>query len=321
MPVRSFVLAITLGLVSTGASAFACELKPIDPGGDAVATRFIAAPQPRVREAIADAMQAGGVLLFRVSDESVEGERTFERVHALNLQAGDEAIHATLKSSTQDGAAGTLVRVETSRHENKKGVPKHTWSTGILEQAACLVSLLSVDDPLRRPAAPLVDPTEVQVPDSTVIEVRARHFLFDSDLKPSQKIVFETAAPVIVNGSTVIPAGLLVMASVERATDIREGGHGAEGELMFKYLVLPDGTHLPIRAAMDLKGKSVSKGVMVSVIVLSTILTNAGGGASITGAGYAIPAGTELKVQLDGEQKIRVSHIVASAPQPSGFAR
>lgn len=318
---RSFIFAFALALVSSGSDAFPCELQKIQPGGNALVTRFIASPQPRVREAIADAMQAGGVLLFRVSDESVEGERTLERVNVLGLQAGDEAIHATLKSSTQNGAAGTLLRVETLRRESKKGAPKHTWSDSILEQAACLVSLLSVDDPLRRPAVPLVDGVDVQVPDSTVLEVRARHFLFDTDLKPNQKIPFETAAPVIVNGSTVIPPGLLVVASVERATDIREGGHGAAGELTFKYLMLPDGTRLPLRAAVDLKGKSVGKGVLATAIVISTILTSAGGGASVTGMGYAIPAGTTMKVQFAGEQKFRVNRTVASESPPSGLTR
>jgi hypothetical protein len=60
MTIRSFIFAFALALVCGGSSAFHCELQKIQPGGNALATRFIAAPQPRVREAIADAMQAGG---------------------------------------------------------------------------------------------------------------------------------------------------------------------------------------------------------------------------------------------------------------------
>lgn len=310
MTIRGFAFAFAV------AGAFAAvspgALPTIQPGGNAVETQFIPAPLTRAREAVADAMQAAGVVLFRVSDESVEGERAYERVKVLGLEAGDEAIHATLKSSAQDGAAGTLVRVETLRRAGKKGAPKHTWSAAILEQTACLVTLLSVDDPLRRPPVPLVDGMDVQVPESTVLEVRSRHFLFDSEVKPNQKIPFETAAPVIVNGWTVIPAGLLVVASVDRASDVKEGGHGAEGELAFKYLVLPDGARLPLRAAVDLKGKSVSKGRLATGIFLSTILTNAGQGASVTGQGYAVPAGTMMRVQFDGDQKFRISRAAVS---------
>jgi len=256
-----------------------------------------------VREAVADAMQAGGVLLFKVSDQSVEGERMNERVKVLGLQEGDEAIHATLDPSTQGGESGTMVRVETLRRANKKGAPKHTWSAAVLEQAACLVTLLSLDDPLHRPTASPADGAEVQVPDSTVLEVRARHFFFNTDVKPNQKIPFETATPLVVNGSVLIPSGLLVVASMDQASDIKELGRGAKGQLSFKYLVLPDGTRLPLRGAVDLQGKNVSnKGALIA-----TGLVVSWGVAAVTGLGFAIPAGTTMSVQLDGDQKFRVS--------------
>ena len=244
-------------------------------------------------------------MLFKVSNQSVEGERVDERVKVLGLPAGDEAIHATLDASTQGGEAGTLVRVETLRRANKKGAPKHTWSTGVLEQAACLVTLLSPDDPLHRPMISPADVVEVQVPDATTLEVRARHFLFNTDIKPNQKIVFETAGPLVINGSVVIPSGLLVVASMDRASDIKELGGGAKGQLSFKYLVLPDGTRLPLRGSVDLQGKDVSKGLLI----VGTVAFGAGV-ASNTGRGFAIPAGTTMSVQLDGDQKFRVGGVV-----------
>lgn len=295
-------LALVCVLIRACAAAPPCTPQKIQPGGDALETRFLAAPLPRVREAIADAMQAGGVLLFKVSDQSVEGERADERVKVLGLQAGDEAIHATLDPSNQGGEAGTMARVETLRRANKKGAPKHTWSAAVLEQAACLVSLLSLDDPLHRPTVSLADGVEVQVPDSTPLEVRARHFFFNADVKPNQKIPFETAAPVVVNGSVVIPSGLLVVASMDQSSDIKELGRGAKGQLSFKYLVLPDGTRLPLRGAADLQGKDVSKGLLIAGTVAfgTGVLAN-------TGRGFAIPAGTTMSVQLDGDQKFRIT--------------
>jgi len=43
----------------------------------------------------------------------MEGERTKERVYALRLPHGDEAIRAELAPLVQEGKAGTQVRVET----------------------------------------------------------------------------------------------------------------------------------------------------------------------------------------------------------------
>ncbi len=299
-------LALVLVLIRTCSAAAPCEPQKIQPGGGALETRFIAAPLPRVRDAIADAMQAGGVLLFKVADQSVEGERADERVKVLGLESGDEAIHATLDPSTQGGEVGTLVRVETLRRANKKGEPKHTWSAAVIEQAACLVTLLSVDDPAHRPPAPVADGTEVQVPDSTALEVRARHFFFNTEARPNQKIPFETAAPVVINGSVVIPSGLLVVASMDQASDIKELGRGARGQLSFKYLVLPDGSRLPLRGEIDLQGKDFNKGLLITTTAVFGV------GAAITGRGFAIPAGTRMSVQLDGNQKFHVSQAATS---------
>jgi hypothetical protein len=294
-----------LALMCSAASAYAagpeCVLQKASPGGDLVVTRFILAPVTRAREVIADAMQATGVLLFRDTEQFVEGERAIERIQVLGLPRGDEAIHADLTSVNQDGKAGTQVRVETLRRGNQKGAPKHVWSTAVLDQAACLVSLLSLDDPGGRPKVSPLDGVEKHIADSTSVPVRSRHFLFNMDLKTGKVVPFETAENMLVNDSVLIPAGSLVAASVEESNDIAEHGRGATGQLRFKYLVLPDGTRLSLRGIVDLQGKDVSKAVLAVLTVIRPA------GLSITGTSFAIRAGTLFRAEVDGEQKIRVS--------------
>lgn len=294
-------LAILCAAVSADAATPPCELQKISSGGDAVATRFLPAPLPRAREVIADAMQAAGVLLFKNTEQSVEGERAVERITVLGLPHGDEAIHAELTPGIQDGKAGTQVRVETLRRGNKKGAPKHVWSVAVLDQAACLVSLLSLADPLRRPTVSSMDGVEIPIADSTSVPVRAQHFFFNTDLKTGKSVPFETAENVVVNDSIVIPSGSLVTASVEESSDIGEFGRGAGGQLRFKYLLLPDGTRLLLRGIVDLQGKNVNKGALAALAVINTA------GLSITGTGFAIHAGALFRAEVDGEQKIRVS--------------
>jgi len=286
------ILMILCAPSPTYAAESTCSASQISPGGDLVATRFLAAPLPRAHEAIADAMQAAGVFLFRNSETLVEGERTKERVYALRLPHGDEAIRAELAPLVQEGKAGTQVRVETRRRSNKKGVPEHAWSAAVLEQAACLISLLSLDDPLTRPKAPSADGILVRVADSTQLLVRSRHFMFNTDLRTNQAVPFETAEDIVVNGSIVIPVGSLVTASVEQSRDIGEF-HGANGQFRFRYVVLPDGTRLPLRGIADFR---VKVGFFYGPV-----------------AGFAIPAGTPFQVEIDGEQDVRISR---AAPPP-----
>jgi hypothetical protein len=298
-------LAILCAAVSAGAATPSCALQEISPGGDPVVTRFLPVPLPRAREVIADAMQAAGVFLFKNMEHSVEGERAGERIIVLRLPHGDEAIHAELTPIVQDGEAGTQVRVETPRRGNKKGAPKHVWSTAVLDQAACLVSLLSLDDPFSRPKVSPADGAEIQITDSTSVPVRSRHFFFNTDLKANKVIPFETAENVVVNGSIVIPAGSAVAASVEQSSDIGEFGKGATAQLRFKYLLLPNGTRLPLRGILDLRGKDVNK---TALIALSPVFGT--GVFSITGDSFAISAGALFHVEVEGEQKIRVSRAI-----------
>ena len=316
MTVRYLVLL--LAAASAYGATPACTTETIKPGGDAVVTRFIAAPLPRVHDAVADAMQAAGVFLFKNADESLEGPRTGERVTALRLAPGDEAVRAELTTHTEEGKAGTQIRVETLRRDNKKGPPKQAWSTAVLDEAACLVSLLSLDDPLHRPKLPAASGAEIGIGDSTSLLVRSRHFFFNTDAKPNHVIPFETAEDVAIDGSTVIPAGALVAALLEDIKDVGEFGRGAKGQLRFKYLVLPDGTRVPLRGVVDLKGMNRGKGDLIGTGVAVGVIEGAplgvGAVAAETGFGFAVPAGTLFQVKVDGRQSIRVSRPVSGTP-------
>jgi len=314
---RLLVSALGLALIPAipAAPQATCATQEFTAGGDAVVTRFITAPVPRVHEALADAMQANGVLLFRNSDQAIEGERVAERVKVLGLPSGDEAIQARLEPSTSGGAAGTMLRVETLRGQGKKGSPKHAWSAAVAEHTACLISLLSLDDPLHRAAVKDGDSVEVRIPDSTVLVVRSRHFFFNADLQTGQTIEFETASPLVIDGKTIAPSGLLVVASMDQLSDIKDFGRAAKGELRFKYLLMPDGTKVPLRGEVDLSGKTaIKKNVADETVTLAATaaLVAAGGGGSLMGAGapgtgFAVLAGTPMSVQIAGDQAVHVA--------------
>lgn len=321
---RLLISALGFALIPAipAAAQSSCATQSYVSGGDIIVTRFIAAPVPRVHEAVADAMQGNGVLLFRNSEQSVEGERAVERVKVLGLPSGDDAIQAKLEPSTSEGTAGTMLRVETLRGQNKKGSPKHVWSTAVVDHTSCLISLLSLDDPLHRAAVPDGNPTEVHIPDSAVLEVRSRHFFFNADIRAGQTIEFETASPLVVSGKTVAPSGLLVVASMDQLSDIKEFGRAAKGELSFKYLVMPDGTRVPLRGEINLSGKSTTKqnvGDETARLAATAALVAAGGGGSLMGAGapgrgFAVLAGTLTTVRVAGDHVVRVVETKNTTP-------
>jgi len=318
---RGLEKILTLCLMIGCAVACARAVEPgcavsTSPGGEQAATRVLAAPLPRAHEVVADAMQAMGVFLFRDTEELVEGERTAERVVALGLPHGDEAIRAELTPLTQGGDARTQVRVETRRGSNKKGTPKHFWSAPVLDQAGCLLGLLSLDDPSHRPKIGPSDGPELHVADATQIAVRSRRFFFDTDLKPQKLVPFETAEDVVINDSLAVAAGSLVMASVGLDSDIGPFGRGAKGELIFRYLVLPDGTRLPLRGFIDLKGKGANLNKLEKGLVIASSIASRTDFASGTGSGFAVPAGTLFYTQVDGEQKIHAARARDKGKKP-----
>jgi len=121
----------------------------------------------------------------------------------------------------------------------------------------------------------------------------------------------------------VIPKGAFVAASMQGLSDNKSFGRAAKGQLEFKYVVLPDGTRVPLRGEVDFTGKSThTKGVVGEAATLATTaaIVWAGGsgplgdvGFSNPGLGFAVPAGTVVNVQFDGEQKVRVNRATAPA--------
>lgn len=307
-----------LVLLWAGASAHGvqpgCVPLKISAGGEPVVTRFLAAPLARAHEAVADAMQAAGVFLFRDTEGLIEGERTQERVAVLALPRGDEAIRAELVPSSEAGKPGTQVRVETRRGRNKKGKPKHIWSAAVLEQAGCLLDLMSLDDPIHRTKTEPADGPLIQIADATRVAVRSRRFFFETELKAHKLIPFETSEDLIVDNSVAVPAGSLVMASVGKSNDIGEFGRGAQGQLQFVYAVLPDGTKLPLRGIVDLRGKGNSADLnnAEKSLLIATSIVGPLDLASGTGTGFAVPAGTLFYAEVDGNQKFHARRAVTS---------
>jgi hypothetical protein len=296
MTAAAIVIAVALALGSAQSGQGAgCSTQPVRPGGQFVESKFFDAAPQRTREALEDAMQAVGVLLFESSPAVIRGERAGPRVRALHVPAGDEAVFGFLEAAERDGKAGTLVRIETRRRGGKNGEPKQSWSSAVLDEAACLLSTLGMEDPSARAGATASEadagqPLEVRVPADTAVTLVLRRFVFSSDLRINQKVLFEVASDVSVGPDIVIRRGALGVARV-KATEDAAGSKSAKARMEFEFVSTVSGDRIPVRGVASLVGET-------------------GGFPSLAwgiGQEFAMCAGTRFDVTVDGEQRVRVA--------------
>jgi len=288
------VVAMTLGSAQPGESE-GCSARVAHPGGQFVESRFFDASPQRTREVLEDAMQAVGVLLFGSTAAVVRGERVAPRVKILGLPPGDEALFGYVEASKQDGKAGTLVRVETRRRGGKKGEPTQSWSAAVLDEAGCLlITLVGMEDPSVRADgaasnAGTGQQREVRVPAEAAVTLVLRRFVFSTDLRVNQKVLFEVASDVPVGPDIVIRRGALGVARVKGTQD-SAGSRSAKARVEFEFVSAVGGDRIPVRGIAMLAGEvgkfpSLAWGI---------------------GQEFALCAGTRFDVTVDGEQRVRV---------------
>jgi hypothetical protein len=287
-------VVLALGAAQTRQSG-ACMGRPVQPGGQPVESRFFGASLERAREALEDAMQANGVLLYESAATVVRGQRVGPRVNALGLPRGDEALVGHLEAAERDGLAGTLVRVETRRPGGKEGNPNRNWSAAVLDEIGCLVTTLAGGERTVAGGGGVAadaaggQPRDVPVPAGTSVTLLLRRFFFWSDLRVGQKLPFEVASDVSVGPDVVIRRGALGVARVKAAGDAEEP-RSLTARIEFEFVSAVSDTRIPVRGAASFAGE---KGKFPT---LSWGVWHA----------FALCAGTPFDVVVDGDQRVRV---------------
>lgn len=120
-------------------------------------------------------------------------------------------------------------------------------------------------------------------------------------LRVGQRFRLETAAPVMVQGTTVIPVG---SPAVGEITDVRNKGMwGKSGHLGARVLyVTVNGRQIRLSGAFDDKGVAGGVGaVAVSVILIPVA------GFFMTGTSARVPAGTSVKGFVDEDVQLAIA--------------
>lgn len=296
------VCALWIGLMFPMVTAAGgdCPAREIVPLGAPVETRFFDASVNRTRDAVADAMQAVGVVLYENGARLIRGERRPARVKAMDLPKGDEAVAAFLDAALRDGRQGTSVRVETRRPGGKPGSPDRSWSGVVLGETGCLLGLLVVTDAVMPPPDSAGESErEVALPDGTPLTLLLRHFVFSAELRVNQRLAFESRDDVKVGPDIVIPRGAPAVARVLSAEGAEVWGKGARAAIAFQMVSAVNGFKVPIQGSRNLHGAGAGK--------LAIGLATVNSWFEPTGRQFAIPAGTPFQVTVEGSQKIRLN--------------
>lgn len=296
---RSLV-CLVLFLLPAAAEPPECPANKFAAAGNAVESRFFVAPIERVREVVADSMQAIGVLLFEQGDAVLRGERSGDRVRAMRLPGGDEAVISSLEPSEQNGVRGTMVRVETRRRGSKGGSPKQSWSATVLDEAQCLLGLLRTEDPSRQTAPGKQGEREVFLPGGTPVVLVFRRFYYSTDLKVNQRLVLEVVSDVKVGEDIVIPRGAFAVARVKSVREKEEGQWGRSAQALFtvESIALAGGQKIAARHEEQVGGRSSRR--------LSHLAWDPWGEGYFSGSTFGLRAGTPLEVLTEKDERIRV---------------
>jgi hypothetical protein len=129
-------------------------------------------------------------------------------------------------------------------------------------------------------------------------------------LRVGQRFRMETAEPVIVQGTTVIPVG---SPAVGEITDIRNKGMwGKSGHLGARILhVTVNGRQIRLSGAFDDKGVTGTAGVVAALALVPVA------GFFMTGTSAVVPVGAMVKGFVDEDVQLSIA---AASPAPLAVA-
>jgi hypothetical protein len=293
----TLLAALTLSFSEPHSGQLAgCVAEPVQPGGRAIESRLFEASLRRTHDALEDAMQAAGVLLYESSDSRMRGERVVKRVAILGLPKGNEMIVGRLEAANRDGRPGTLVLVETLRQGGKTGEPKQSWSRAILDGTGCLLTTLVGADSRSNHAAVSSSPAdpgdsrEISLAGGTSVPLLLRRYWEYDDLQFGKKISFEAASDVAVGADVLIRRGSFAQATVTGFVDAKPGFWKTEAPkalMRFDYVTAVGGERVPISGEVSMQLKNYTP--MMNPVM-----------------GAALRAGTRFEATVVTDQHVRV---------------
>lgn len=155
--------------------------------------------------------------------------------------------------------------------------------------------------------------SQTLLPEGMTVHLQTRDEISSKTAKTGDPVNFVVRDPVVIGGTTVIPAGSTALGQVTRARDNGLLGRSGKLEISVSHVDV-GGRQIPVRGARDKKGASGTVGVVGAAVVFLPL------GLFVKGREAKIKAGTPIDVYVAQETPIAVASAepadVAPAPSP-----
>lgn len=315
------VLAV-LVLVSSGllrAQTPPCGKAIVQIEGPKDYEQFVPASPEQVKTALLKAIPALGAKVHKDEGLHIETEDDTALRQAIQQMNRDSGVRGKyeglgalgkividIRETTQGDEKGSLLHIEFHKNGFVGRMGGEGYSKPLAEETACLVKLLSVNDPVKNPRGlDSQNPTPARalsLPEGTSLQVSLLDPLYSKKVQKKgvgEAIQFEVAEDVVVDGVTVVRRGALATAHMSEVQKSKIAGRHAEMDFVFDAVTAVDGQNIPIKA-----GDEKTKGGRHNETVRNLMISPAFGWMA-KGSEVLIRAGTGYDVEVSGQHTIQ----------------
>jgi len=313
------LLLLMAALCRLGAETPPCGMTIIRVEGRKVDERFIAAPREQVKADLLKALPALGTKVNKDKGFHIEAKTDmalFAIASQKNRDSGVRGMHAGLgafgtfridiRQATQEGVKGSVLHIEFHKNAFHGRVGSEGYAQPLGEETACLVKLLSTNDPAKNPRGiQSNDPAAqraVTLPEGTPLKVLLPDPLYSKKLKKSsagETVQFEVAEDLVVDGAVLVRRGALATGHFTKVEKAKGYGRHAEVQFVFDSATAVDGQTIPITGAGEKARGGRANDTAYVALMLPTL------GWLAKGNDAFIRAGTSYDVEVSGEHNVQ----------------
>jgi len=293
-----------------------CGRTVIRVGGEKEEERFIPVPFEYAKESVIRALPAVAARPAKEEGNHLEAKIDANLWGALkNTAFGSEGfkgnaaigtLHIDLVGGTKDGVTGTTLKVSFSKH----GLGSGRYAAPLLDETACLASLLSPNDPSANPTgsvrlASSSVPTDVPLTAGKPVKVALLNYLYTGDFPKKTStvdVVLQVIDDVQADGVVVVRRGALAKGKITDWNGPKSYGRGGSFRFVVESVTAVDGQDVQL-AADAVQEKGGTKGDVARTLAFTGLL----GGLATRGRDVLIRAGTSWEIPTSKDVVVKVA--------------
>jgi hypothetical protein len=298
-----------------------CGIAIVRTQGPKMDERFVPAPPEQVKFALLRALPAVNGKVVEDKGFHIEAKTDLGLLQVEARQNSDAGVKGgyagwgtpgkfkiDIRPATQADVQGSLLHIEFHKHGAVLRKGREGYPQPLAEETACLVKLLSTNDPAANPRGLEVKdagpPHPVVLPDATPLKVLLRDPLYSKQLEKDSEgktVPFEVAEDVVVDGAILIRRGALAKGHFTNVEKTKMAGRHAELGFAFDTVTAVDGQEIQVSGASE-QARGGRHSDTMSNLAVGVF------GFFMKGTDVFIRAGTAYDVEVSGQHAVQTGH-------------